>query len=307
MRSKILFLVVPHSNLLDIAGAAHVFFEAQEFGLPLDIEYCSFEPKIYSTSRLPLGDILNYREQRLQAGDFLFISSGDAKYMLTDALSPEPELLQWIVQAHQLGATVCAVCNGAFLLAKTGLLNHRHCTTHWKRTAQLQAMYPKAKVLENVLFVEDNRVFTSAGAASGIDMALHLLSKIKDDFFAYEIARELVIYNRRAGSHAQQSIYLSYRNHVHAGIHRVQDWLNKHLDHRVSLLDLAAIANMSDRNFTRVFKRETNITVNQYVTMLRQERIRELLKNPDMSRKQIAQQCGLKSEKQISRLMKQVA
>jgi transcriptional regulator GlxA family with amidase domain len=307
MRSKILFLVVPYANLLDIAGAAHVFFEAQEFGLPLDIEYCSFEEKIHSSSHLPIGPMVNYREQTLRSGDYLFIASGDAKYMLTDALRPEPELLQWIVQAHQCGATICAVCNGAFLLAQTGLLNYRNCTTHWKRTAQLQAKYPKAKVLENVLFVEDGCICTSAGAASGIDMALHLLSKMKDDFFAYEIARELVIYKRRAGSHAQQSIYLSYRNHVHAGIHRVQDWLIKHLDHKASLLDLAAIANMSDRNFTRVFKRETSITVNQYITLLRQERIRELLKNPDISRKQIAQHCGLKSEKQISRLMKQVA
>jgi transcriptional regulator GlxA family with amidase domain len=307
MRSKILFLVVPHSNLLDIAGAAHVFFEAQEFGMPLDIEYCSFESKIYSTSRLPIGEIKNYREQTPRAGDYLFIASGDAKYMLSDALRPEPELLQWIVDAYKRGVSICSVCNGAFLLAKTGLLDYRNCTTHWKRTSQLQAKFPKAKVLENVLFVEDDRIYTSAGAASGIDMALHLLSKMKDDFFAYEIARELVIYNRRAGSHAQQSIYLSYRNHVHAGIHRVQDWLNKHLDLKTSLLELATIANMSDRNFTRIFKRETNITVNQYITLLRQERIRELLKNPDISRKQIAQHCGLKSEKQVSRLMKQVA
>lgn len=307
MKPQILFLVVPNANLLDIAGAAHVFFEAQEYGLDLNIAYCSYEPSVHSTSNLPIGHLSKFQDFSLGKGDCLFIASGDIKHILPYSLKPEKALLDWIVAAHQNGATVCSVCNGAFLLAQTGLLNQRNCTTHWKRTRELRERHPSAKVLDNVLFVEDGGIYTSAGAASGIDIALHLVSKMRDDFFAYQIARELVIYKRRAGSHEQQSIYLSYRNHVHAGIHRVQDWLNKNLDKKTNLMDLAAIANMSDRNFTRIFKKETNITVNQYVTLLRKERIRELMKNPDLSRGQIAQQCGLKSEKQVSRLLKQVA
>jgi transcriptional regulator GlxA family with amidase domain len=153
--------------------------------------------------------------------------------------------------------------------------------------------------------VEDKGIYTSAGVTAGIDLALHIVSVLKDDNFSFKIARELVVYNRRSGSDAQQSIHLSYRNHIHSGIHKVQDWLQDNLNKALNIIDLAAIANMSDRNFTRIFKKETSLTVHEYITLLRKERLTALLKNPDLSRQQIAQQCGLASERQLSRLIKQ--
>jgi transcriptional regulator GlxA family with amidase domain len=160
-----------------------------------------------------------------------------------------------------------------------------------------------AKVQENVLFTEDDGVMTSAGVASGIDLALHIVSTLTDDYFCFKVAREIVVYSRRRGNQAQQSVFLSYRNHIHSGVHAVQDWLQEHLHERALLENLAEIACMSTRNLTRIFKQETGITVHDYITILRQERISELLKNPDISRVQIAQQCGLQSERQISRLI----
>jgi transcriptional regulator GlxA family with amidase domain len=138
---------------------------------------------------------------------------------------------------------------------------------------------------------------------SGIDLALYIVSRMKDDLFSYKVARELVVYMRRQGHHAQQSVYLLYRNHIHSGIHKVQDYLQENIDKKASLNDLADIACMSTRNLTRIFKKETLISVNEFTNLIRKEKIKELLKNPDISRAQIARECGLKSERQVFRLI----
>ncbi len=303
---QIFFLILPNNNLLDFAGATQVFHEAMEQGLNLNINFCSFEDNLKTSANLPLGKIDSYKRQQVRAGDYIFIVSAHIDYVLSGKMDPGPEFTEWMVKAYNAGANVCAICNGAFLLGKTGLLNGRKCTTHWKRTAQLQQRFPAAKVQENILFVDDERVITSAGATSGIDVALYILGKLKDDNFVYKIARELVIYTRRSGTDMQHSLFLNYRNHVHAGIHKVQDWLLNNLHKKAGIADLAQIALMSERNFTRVFKKEIQLTVNEYITLLRKEKIKELMKNPDLSREQMAKLCGLQSVKQVSRLISQL-
>lgn len=302
--TKIVFFLLPHTNLLDIAGAAQVFYEGKENGLDIEMDYCSATANIVSSANLPIGKVKNFKQQKVKGGDYIIIGSADIKYILSGKLNPEAALINWITSAYQKGVNICSVCNGGFLLAKTGLLNGRNCTTHWKRTMQLKEACPSANIIENILFVEDNGVYTSAGAASGIDIALHIVSKLRGEYFSYKISRELVVYNRRNGTHQQQSIFLEFRNHMHAGVHKVQDWLQENLDKKTDLQGLADIAFMSNRNLTRIFKKETGVTINEYITLLRKERIRALQKNPDITKKQIAKLCGLKSERQITRLVK---
>ncbi|MBK6273487.1 MAG: helix-turn-helix domain-containing protein [Saprospirales bacterium] len=114
-----------------------------------------------------------------------------------------------------------------------------------------------------------------------------------------------MIYNRRKGNQSQHSVYTNYRNHIHTGIHTVQDWLQENLHKKVSLVELAAMASMSDRNLTRIFKKETGLTVNAYINLLRKEKINELLNHPDLSRIQIAKKVGLNSERHVSRIIHQ--
>lgn len=301
--TRIVFFLLPHTNLLDIAGAAQVFHEAKENGIDIELEYCAAANNIISSANFPIGKMKSYQKVKVKAGDYIIIGSADIKYILSEKLNAETAFSNWLTAAYQGNVNICSVCNGGFLLAKTGLLNGRNCTTHWKRTAQLKEACPSANVIENVIFVEDNGIYTSAGAASGIDIALHIISKLRGDYFSYKISRELVVYNRRNGSHQQHSIFLEFRNHMHAGIHRVQDWLQENLDKKTDLPSLADIAFMSNRNLTRIFKKETGITINEYITLLRKERIRALQKNPDITKIQIAKLCGLKSERQITRLV----
>lgn len=304
--TKIVFLILPEIQLLDLAGADQVFYEAKCYGSDLQIDYCSFEDSIRTSTLLPIGKVKSLHEISFKPGDYLIIPGAETSYLLSEAFKAKTEVFEWLKMAYAQKVILCSVCTGAFVLAIAGLLDGRKCTTHWKRTEQLQLLFPKAEVVENILFIEDGGILTSAGVTSGIDLALHIVSQLEDDFFAYKVARELVIYMRRQGNHAQQSIFLQYRNHIHSGVHKVQDWLQENIHQKSSLPDLADIACMSTRNFTRIFKKETGISVNDFTTLIRKEKIKALIKKPDMTRSQIARHCGLKSERQVIRLLKQI-
>lgn len=302
--TKIIFLILPKVHLLDLAGADQVFYEAIDQGADIKVEYCSPNGLIETSTHIPFGKLAHYNSVIVNPGDFIFIPGAETKYLQSPEFAKEKQLIQWVLSAHQAGAYICSICTGAFFLAMTGLLDGRKCTTHWRLTKQLQKKYPAIHIAENILFTEDERIFTSAGVTAGIDMALYILSKLRDDNFSFRVARELVVYIRRKGSEPQQSVFMMYRNHIHAGIHSIQDYLQENMDKKNSLSILADIACMSPRNLTRIFKKETGISVNEYITLVRKERLRELLNNPDITRKQMAIQCGLRSERQVIRIMK---
>ena len=304
MPTQMVFLLLPHTHLMDLAGPDQVFFEALGFGADLRIAYCGLGREVGSSAGLPFGKLPHFSEIEFHPGDFLIVPGAEGYYLKSAAFAAETPVLTWIREAYARQVRVCSICSGSFALALSGILDGKTCTTHWKRTSELQAAFPQLRVAENVLFTEQDGIYTSAGIASGIDMALHIVGQLYGEMFAHRVAREMVIYNRRSGNQPQKSILLDFRNHIHAGVHRVQDWLQEHLDQKATLLQLAEIACMSDRNFTRTFKRETGLTVNEYVTLLRKEKIKQLLQSPDQSRGQIAQQCGLRSERHVGRIMR---
>jgi transcriptional regulator GlxA family with amidase domain len=159
-------------------------------------------------------------------------------------------------------------------------------------------------VLSDVFYVKNNGVYTSGGITAGIDLALSVVEDLAGAPFAQKVARGLVVYYRRNGNHKQESIYLDYRNHLNIKIHEVQNYLVHNLSGETSISNLALLANMSPRNLTRLFKHTTGITVNQYVTLLRSETAKTLLKNPDNSLAFIASKCGFKTSRQLQRILK---
>lgn len=217
----------------------------------------------------------------------------------------EPGVLAWLREAHAVGAHVASICTGAFVLGRAGLLAGRQCTTHWTRVDDLRTGFPAARVLTNRLFVDDGPVTTSAGIASGIDMALSMVERRHGPLVAAAVAREMVVYLRRDGSHHQQSIYLDYRTHLHPGVHRVQDWLIAHPGEHATLEGLAQLAAMSPRNLTRAFRQATGISVQDFRTRLRLELARDLLHDPGMTIEAVAARCGFESARQLRRLWKE--
>ena len=118
------------------------------------------------------------------------------------------------------------MCAGADALGRAGLLDGRRCTTHHDLQDELAARYPRATVVRDVLYVVDDRVITSAGIASGIDLALHLVAVRHGPEAAARVAREMVVYARRNGDEQQASAMLRHRVHLSDVVHRVQDLID---------------------------------------------------------------------------------
>lgn len=304
VKTKIIFLILPDVYLLDLAGPEQVFLEAIELGAALEIEYCSAAGPVASAASISLAGLKKFSSITISKGDYVFIPGARVSSILSSSSSQVKEIAAWLQRGYEAGAYICSVCTGAFFLARTGLLNGKKCTTHWKRTEELKQRYPLAQVTDNILFTEDQRVFTSAGVTAGIDLALHIISRIKGESFSFKVARELVVYVRRQGQEAQQSIFINYRNHMNAGIHAVQDYVQENIDKKISISQLAGVACTSSRNLTRLFKKETGITVNGFITLVRKELLGKLAAEQDFSRRQMAALCGLKSERQVIRLLK---
>lgn len=300
-KTKFIFLLLPEIHIMDLAGPNQAIHEAIDFGADFEMDYCNLIQEITTASGIPIGKVKHFTEVEIRKGDYLIISGCNASYLTSDVFRKNKQLFDWLKELHQNEINLCSICSGAFVLAESGLLDSISCTTHFKKTDDLQQMYPKTKVVENILFTDQNGIYTSAGIASGIDLTLHIIEKLKGSHFAHFVARELVVYNRRSANSSQSSELLQFRNHIHSGIHKVQDWIIDNIHLKNNLDHLAEIASMSEHNFNRIFKKETNITVNNYITLIRKEKSRELLKNPNFSRIEIAHKIGLQSERQLSR------
>lgn len=231
--------------------------------------------------------------KQLSPQDLLFVvgnklssTSNDTEIMTATA--------QWLTGAvsQAPGVQLCSICTGAFLLGEAGLLDGRQCTTHHRYVDLLQKKYPKAKVLENRLFVEDGDVFTSAGVSSGTDLALHIVNLQFGKVAANQVAQELVIYRRRAGEDVQLHATDLARNHIHPLVHAVQDYIDGHLKTNFSFEQLAGQFNVSYRHMARLFRDNTDQTLHDYLRAQRVDLARELLRDSRLNVEQIAERCG---------------
>jgi transcriptional regulator GlxA family with amidase domain len=300
----IAFIIPPFVEILDLAGPAQVFTEAKFYGFDVSLQFFSYQEEIISTSGLPFGKVISYKEARLNEGDYVFIPGMDFSYVNSAAFKAERDFFKWLKACADKNILICSVCNGAFALGHAGLLKDTECTTHWRRIEELQSQFPAARVITDILFKKSNNVYTSAGISAGIDLALAILEELKGALFTHKVARGLVVYHRRSQDHTQQSIYLDYRNHINPNIHAVQDHLIDHLSADNTIEELAALVAMSPRNLSRVFKEKTGVTILEYLTLLRLEFAKTMLNNPEFTIEYIASKCGFKTARQLQRILK---
>jgi transcriptional regulator GlxA family with amidase domain len=292
-------LVLPHVHLLDLSGPVQALYEANGFGADYRLRYCGVETEARSAQGLVLG-----RLEPLPAPSTLdlVLVPGIDSHTLED-LGHVP--VAWLREAHALGVKVASVCSGAFVLGHAGLLDGRECTTHWKVLDQLRGWHPAAKAQDDRLFVRDGTVITSAGVASGIDMALSLILEDHGPLVVARVAREMVVYLRRDGEQRQTSVFLEYRTHLHHGVHRVQDWILTHPQERITLERLGRIAAMSPRNLTRSFRQATGITVKSFTQKVKLEVAANMLEDPEQSVESVASRCGFMDARQLRRIWKE--
>ncbi|GIE41163.1 GlxA family transcriptional regulator [Actinoplanes lobatus] len=259
--STVLFVLTPQVHLLDLAGPAQVFSTAPGYRL----RYVAEETPVPTWQGVPLGADLTW--PGLTADDLLLVPGwrDGHGYFAAPTLSR-------IAEHHARGGTVASVCAGADALGRAGLLDGRRCTTHHDLQDGLARRYPEATVVRDVLYVCDDRVVTSAGIASGIDLALHLVAQRHGPAVAARVAREMVVYGRRNGDERQHSAMLRHRAHLSDVVHRVQDRIDADFAAPLPLADLAAAVGVSERTLTRLFTSATGRTPLRYQQLLRVER-----------------------------------
>ena len=301
---KIVFIIPPTVELLDLAGPVQVFTEAKFYGFEINMEFYTYQDDPVSTAGLGFGNLHHFKNAKLKEGDFVFVPGMDYEYVSSISFKAQRAFFNWLKECSDHKITVCSICNGAFALGYAGLLNDTECTTHWRRVNDLQTLFPKAKVVADILYIKSNNVYTSAGISAGIDLALAILEEFKGALFTHKVARGLVVYHRRSGRHKQESIYLDYRNHINPQVHEVQDYMIDNLSKENSIESLADLVGMSPRNLSRVFKEKTGSTVLEYLTLLRKEYAHTMLNNPEYTIEYIASKCGFKTARQLQRILK---
>ncbi len=291
-----IFLALPELEILDLAGPMQAFGVANASNPRYAIRTVATRDTITTDQGLTLSNLEPLPEVD---GSALIVVPG-MPYRAT--LRLDTKVIRWLRRAYDAGAMIASVCTGSFVLGEAGLLDGRRCTTHWSRIDTLQQRFPRARVLADRLFVTDGSVVTSAGIASGIDMALALIEQKHGPLVAGQVAREMVVYLRRDGSQEQTSVYLDYRTHLHPGVHKVQDWLIQNPSRAVTLDALADVGAMSRRNLTRLFRQATGISIAEYRTRVRVELARSLLQDPTQSMESVARRCGFTGARQLRRV-----
>lgn len=300
---EVYFLILPGTMLLDFAGTAESFRVAADFGAGFRIHYVGPRPDSRSSLGLSLSGVEPLPEQ-IPPGSVVIIPG--VATSATDYQRPEAlEAVAWLRQCVGPGHLLCTVCSGAFLAARSGLLDGRACTTHHSLTERLAREHPSLRVLENRIFVRDGNVFTSAGVTAGVDLALHLISELASPWVAMDVARLLVLYFRRSGGDAQLSPWLHHRNHIEPRVHRAQDLVVQDPAHGWTVEELADRAHTSSRHLGRLFRAHAGISPQAYIRKVRTAASKELVSQSDLSLDRVAEMTGFSSPEQMRRAWKQ--
>lgn len=260
--------------------------------------------EVESSAGLHFSKLIPFHQFELSKEDFVFIPGMDYE-LLSDKIFLNECLpfFNWLNKQNINGATICSVCTGAFILAESGILKGKSCTTHWNYFSRFTEKFPEIELKKNRLFVHEESLLSSAGVCSGIDLALYIIEYQFGSKLAADIAKEVVIYFRRSETDPQLSIFLQYKNHLEARIHDAQDYMLKHISDKLVLDEIAEEVNMSSRNLTRLFKKTTGITLGNYLDKLRIEKAIGLL-SENHKVEFTAHECGFKSANQLRILLK---
>ena len=226
--------------------------------------------------------------------DTLVVCGGQIESML------KPGEVQAVARLADRASRVASVCTGAFLLAEAGLLDGRRATTHWRMAHRLQLSYPLIEVDADRIFIADRGVWTSAGVTAGIDLSLALIEADHGPELARQVARELVVYHRRAGGQSQFAP-ISQMEPESDRIRIALSFARDHLHENLPIERLAEAAHLSVRQFGRAFRRETGETPAKAVERLRVEAARVRLQEGSEPIELIAQAVGFTDPERMRR------
>ena len=299
-------LLLPYMNPFEFSIACEVFGVRRGEILAsmseprwYDLRICSPTPGVPIPTRFGFSMTVDRDLDDLVTADTVIVpmapKSVDAEQMACGwrmPVLPEPEVMEALRQAADRGARMVSFCSGAFVLAEAGLLDGRRATTHWMYLDAFRTSYPRVEVVPDVLWVDEGDVLTSAGSASGMDLALHIVRRDHGADAADVVARRAVVPPHRDGGQAQ---YTTMPPVPIGGtpFAELLDWMVEHLDERLDVTAVAKRAAMSERTFARRFVNATGTTPHQWLTAQRVGHARRLLETTDLTIDAVATRSGL--------------
>ena len=235
--------------------------------------------------------------------DLVFIPAlfGDMR----TALAKNKALVPWIQEQYAKGAEVASLCVGAFLLASTGLLNGKKCSTHWGFQNELREMFPEVEVVDGSIVTEEKRIYSSGGANSYWNLLLHLVEKytnretaiLASKYFAIDIDRE---------SQSAFAMFTGQKDHKDEAILKAQKYIEKNIHERITIDELAAVATMGRRSFERRFRQATNNSVLEYVQRVKIEAAKRQFESSRKNINEVMYDIGYTDTKAFRDLFKKI-
>jgi len=300
----VVLLVPPRAQLVGLIGLLEAFDAANRYRL------AAGHPEAYAltlagvepTARSGAGAVLSLGDVKaIEAAHTLVVGGAT----LDGAV--DPRVVQGVERLGASADRVVSICAGAFALGELGWLDGRRCTTHWLALDTLRARYPAALVEPDALYTEDGRLYTSAGATAGVDLALHLIRQDLGPRLSRAVARALVVFAHRPGGQSQFSSALRLRPGLDATLQKLVDGVLAHPEQDHPVDALAARAGMSPRNFARVFRARTGETPAAFVARARVELAQRALAQSGDGLDAVAQRCGFGTAETMRRTFQRVA
>ncbi len=297
-RKQVVIVVMSGNLLLNFAGPADVFTNADkclsasgsEAGYDVLIASPTFDKKIRSANGIEI--VCQYCAMEIKTPiDTLIVAGNDFQALK----KPEYyDFYNWLSAINNNNNTrrIGSVCGGAFALAEAGLLNGKKATTHWQLSEKLKKDYPLVDVNATAFYTNDGNIYTSGGVSSGIDLALALVEEDHGKDIAIQVARKMVFYLSRPGFQVQFGNLLPVYESSNIA-EKLHGWFYENLHEPLDVVRIADHLNMSPRNFTRVFHKQTGLPPAKFIEKLRVETARKYLEDTDMPLDGIAEKCGL--------------
>jgi transcriptional regulator GlxA family with amidase domain len=268
----VVFVVFDGMKLLDAAGPAEVFVEANRFGACYRVVMASVDGDDVVTSvgtRIAVSTSIG----SVKTADTVVVSGGD------DLVGRpiDPQLVAAVADLPARTRRMASICTGSFILAQTGMLDGRRATTHWRHTGLLSRAFPRISVEPDAIFVRDGDLYTSAGVSAGIDLALALVEDDHGADLVRDVARSLVVYLKRAGGQSQFSALVESRPPQRSQLRALTEAIAADPGANHTVKTLAAQASLSTRQLTRLFQSELGTTPARYVETMRIDAARSAL------------------------------
>lgn len=214
-------------------------------------------------------------------------------------------MMDWVCAQYRQGAAVASLCIGAFLLAGTGLLNGRSCTTHWEFANAFRTMYPDVNLLEDKIITDENNIYTSGGAYSWLNLILYLVEKFCGRQIAIMCSKGFQVDFQRA-SQSPFTIFSGQKDHEDEAVRAAQDYIEKNCHCRITVDELAGLLILGRRNLERRFKKATGNTVMEYIQRVKMEAVKKSLETSRLGVNEVMDRVGYTDPKAFRMTFKKV-